>query len=395
MILAAISDCGVSEEYFREVLGSLGIEELEGLKFEEVMKNGIRAKKFDPIIHTHHHHHDHDGHSHEHNHKHSHHHHRHLSDIIALIDSCEKLPCEVKRNAKAVFCLIGEAEAKVHGTTPEKVHFHEVGAVDSIVDVVGCCLGLYELGLGAIYCPKVAIGSGTVKCEHGVVPVPAPATAILIEGMKVCTGDVESELLTPTGAALLKHFCLCAAPPEYVPLRSGYGAGTKDFAQIANVLRLTIGKIEDLQRHSAENEAILIETNIDDASGETIGDLVSSVGKLCGVLDAWTEPVYMKKNRPAVKLCVLCESNARQESCKAILRSGITLGLRWQRVKREVLRRSFELIDACGHKINIKQGFLADELVFSKPEYEDCAKMAREMDISSIEAMRIIGAASK
>ncbi|AQQ09352.1 hypothetical protein L21SP3_01156 [Sedimentisphaera cyanobacteriorum] len=377
MILGSLIDCGADSEKIKSALMSLGIEELEGFSITEVIRSGVRAVKFAPVIHHHHQSSPNEGH---------HHQHRHLPDIERMIDAAD-LPEKVQQDSKAVFSMLAKAEAQVHGTTPEKVHFHEVGAADSIADIVGCCLGIYLLEFEKIYCPKVAVGSGTVECAHGVMPVPAPATEILIRGLNVFRGEADTELLTPTGASILKYFCLPGEPPAYTNIRSGYGAGSKEFPKMANIIRLTEGSSGDEQMME---KAVMMETNVDDSTGELVGSLTGELAGKESCLDVWTEPIYMKKGRPGVKFCVLCKEDDLDRIAEIIFQSGITLGIRYHKLDRITLQREFETVEIEGCEVNLKKGFYNGKQVFCKPEFSDCRKLAEMKDVSPATALNTI-----
>ncbi len=365
MILASMIDAGLDMELLERSVRSLGLEELDKLDISQVSKNGIRATKFTPLIH-----------SHDHNHHH-HHPHRHLDDIVRIIRN-SAVSERTKDNAMKIFGKIAEVEGKIHGKEPSQVHFHEVGGTDSIVDIFGCCVGFDYFNFDRVYCSTVSLGSGSVQCAHGIMPVPAPATAELIEGMPVKDGPIECELLTPTGAAVLAHFVDEFAPmPPCRIVATGYGSGTKDFEKVSNILRLRIA--QTLEQTDDGRNVWLIETNLDDCTGEMIGFVCEKLmaGK---VLDVWTAPIYMKKNRPGVMLSILCEPCELENMEDILLGSGITLGLRKIQMQRTVLERRFTTKDTPAGTLTIKEGYYKGKKVFSKPEFDCLRELVAKTD---------------
>ena len=261
--------------------------------------------------------------------------HRHLHHIDKIIDNSSALPDRVKANAKAVFLRLGESEARMHATTLQKVHFHEVGAVDSICDIVGACFCLHELGVEQIFAGSVNTGSGTVNTEHGVLPVPAPATADLLTGIPVYARGPAMELTTPTGAALLSTLATNFGPMP--PMRisaAGYGAGDRDFAEHANILRVLVGEGTGA---SESTSVSVIEANIDDTTPEILGHTMDRLLE-SGALDVTLAPVHMKKNRPGTVLTVIAKPEDREKLAGIVFAETTTLGLRYYTAERRVLR---------------------------------------------------------
>lgn len=377
MILGGLVSAGLSPETLRAELAKLPVQEYT-LDIRDVKKQGFAAIKVDVAI----------------TEKPKH---RHLSTILKIINDAN-LPPRVKDLAGKTFTRLAEAEAKVHGTTPEAVHFHEVGAVDAIVDIVGAMIGIEQLGIDQVVCAPIPTGYGTVTCDHGVMPIPAPATAELLTGVPLAESDEPGELTTPTGAAILttlaEHF---GAMPAMTIDRIGYGAGTRDGRRRANVLRVLIGeaapttKTTSLQAGSPEaqdaDEVVVLETNLDDATGQQIGYTFEALFA-AGALDVFTTPITMKKNRPGVLLTVLAPFE-RQRSCEEVLFAETpTFGIRRYTCTRRKLIRSFEPVTTRYGIIQMKVGRDGASHVIAVPEYEDCARSAREHGVSLAEVVQ-------
>jgi len=347
MLVGALADAGADSSAIIDALRSLAGG--AAVAFEKVKRCGIAASKFHVRA--------------EEAPK-----HRHLSGILKMIEGAS-LPERVKQNASAVFQKLGEAEAAVHQTAIEKVHFHEVGALDSIADIVGACLGFELLGVDEIYSSPLNLGSGTVKGEHGVMPVPAPATAALVAGKPVYSRGPAVELTTPTGAAvavtLAKDFG--ALPPIRI-CAVGYGAGDRDFAEQANVLRVLVG--EPSGAVEATSVAV-IEANIDDSSPQVLGYTVERLLE-AGALDATLEPLEMKKGRPGTLLRVISTPERRTDLADIIFHETTTLGVRIYTAERLVQPRRFVEVETPHGKVRMK----VSDHSFA-PEYEDCRALAR------------------
>ena len=336
--------------------------------------------------HHHDHEHNHDQeHHHEHHTHHHHHEHRNLHDIEEILDHSD-LPKEVIAKAKEVFLAIAKAEAKVHGSTVEEIHFHEVGAIDTIIDVVGNILALQYLGIEKVFTTPVNTGFGFVECAHGQMPVPAPATAELLQGIPNYRGTVEKEMTTPTGAALLK---VLASPVKEVPdgftgETIGYGAGTRDVA-IPNVLRVTMGLWNETvgtgNSGSAVERLLMLECNLDDLNPEIMPYVLEKL-LAAGALDAWLQPVIMKKGRPAQTLKVLCSPEQRQVMEQIMFAETTTLGVRAYFVERTVLERRWKTVQTPWGEVRVKEGLLDGKVVNAVPEFEDCKKIAEANDVS-------------
>lgn len=437
MLLGALLDAGVPFAYLQEEFAKLHLGDYE-LIHKSVNKCGIQAQYFNVILpeeyehhHNHEHHHEHDhehdhawmhahgivhshdhehvheehcgyhhGHGHEHNHEHEHHHHhehRNLLDIEQILDHSE-LTADVIAKAKEVFLAIAKAEAKVHGSTVEEIHFHEVGAIDTIIDVVGNILALQYLGIEKVFTAPVNTGFGFVECAHGTMPVPAPATAELLQGIPSYRGTVDKEMTTPTGAALLK---VLAVPVKEVPdgfagETIGYGAGTRDVA-IPNVLRINVGTWNAAEGSgktvgSTVERLLLLECNLDDLNPEIMPYVLDKL-LAAGALDAWLQPIIMKKGRPAQTLKVLCRPEQQQALQKILFEETTTLGVRAIPVERTALERRWKMVQTPWGDVRVKEGLLEGKVVNAVPEFEDCKRIAEEKDIplKTVEAAALRG----
>lgn len=301
--------------------------------------------------------------------------HRHLPQILAMIDR-GALPATAREKARAVFQCLAESEAEVHGVPLEKVHFHEVGAVDSICDIVGACVGLDLLGVNEIYSSAVNTGSGTVNTEHGLLPVPAPATARLMLGKPVYARGPEMELTTPTGAAILAALALNFGPPPAMRLHAtGYGAGDRDFPSQANVLRVMIGERSGAPESTRVS---VLEANIDDSTPQILGYAIERLLE-AGALDVTLEPVFMKKNRPATRLSVIARPEDRERLAEIVFAETSTLGLRVSEAERRVRERRIETVETRYGAVRIKvsdNGITGTGGTGFAPEYDDCRKLA-------------------
>lgn len=396
MLLGALLDAGYPLEALRSELQKLHLGSYE-LIYKKVNKLGIEATYFNVLLseeyeHSHDHEHDHEyhheEHEHSHQHEHEHHHeenthihahthvHRNLQDIMEIINASE-LSESIKGAAEKVFRAIAEAEAKVHGKMVEEVHFHEVGAIDTIIDVVGCLLGLEYLQIEKIYVGTVTTGFGFVQCAHGLMPVPAPATAELLQKLPQRQGQVGKEMTTPTGAALLKILAEYSEglPQGWTGDYIAYGAGTRD-VEIPNVLRMYVGKTEQQKETIVEAAC-----NLDDVSGEIVGYAAERL-LAAGALDVWTEQIVMKKGRPACKLMFLSEKSKLNALMAIVFAETGTLGVRYHEVQRSVLERGFVQVDTAYGTVRVKYGKNNDVISSLAPEYEDCKQTAAEHQVS-------------
>ena len=377
MLMSALSELHPDPEGFVVRFNALGIKDvrIERHKEKKCGIEGTHIRVFcgeteeDEDMHEH---------SHEHGHEHSHEHgHRHLSDVEGIIRSlpAAKKVCE---NAIGVYRLLAAAEAKVHGSDIENIHFHEVGTMDAIADIVGVCMLIDELGADRITASPVNVGGGFVKCAHGILPVPAPATAELLRGIPMYSNTDEGELCTPTGAALLKYFVseFCDMPLMSVE-KTGCGLGTKNFKR-ANILRVFIG-----ETGGNTDEIFELSCNIDDMTGEEIAFASEMIFK-AGARDVFTSPIYMKKSRPALLLSCICTADKRDDVVRAVFRHTSTIGIREYKCGRYILDREEKQEDTKYGKLRIKavSGYGVKR---EKPEFEDAAKAAEENNVPLFE----------
>lgn len=353
MTLGALVGVGLEPEWLRALPTRLGLDGI-GVRVDPVRRGEIACTKVDfdipPQPHG-----------------------RHLRQIRELVNRAD-VPVAVKEKADQAFTAIAEVEAEVHGTTVERVHLHEVGAVDAILDVVGSIWGLSELGVSRVYCGVIALGDGSVETAHGTLPVPAPATLRLLEGQAVRPGPPGSgELVTPTGAALVRVLS-AGTPPAHVPLRSGYGAGTKEFKNRPNALRIVLADAMDA---GADVEPLeWLATDLDDMSAEHVANASERLREL-GALDVTTTAVQMKKGRMGVRLEVLARpANARRLE-EEIFATTTTLGVRRTVIERRALPREQRTVDVLGHAVRVKVATLPGGGQRGKPEYEDVQVVSR------------------
>ncbi len=357
MILGALVDAGVKLDHLSAELTKLNVA---GFKLEsnKVVKNGISGTKIDVITEEQKAH-------------------RYLKDIIEIIDKSD-LSDDVKTRSVRVFQILAVAEAKVHNTTPEKIHFHEVGALDAIVDIVGSVVGLGLLGVDEVYASRIHVGTGFVNCEHGRIPVPAPATLEILHSVPTFSTGIKSELTTPTGAAILKTLVKSFGPMPVMTIEAtGYGAGSRDL-DIPNLLRVVVGNCGRQTSSSAPfetDQVTLIECNIDDMTGQHLGYVFEQLLET-GALDVWFTPIQMKKNRPASLLSVLASNNDVERLIKTVLSETTTLGVRLQRMERRKLAREIITVSTSFGDIRVKVGRMGERVRNFAPEYADCRKLA-------------------
>ena len=372
MLTAALLELMPNQDAFVEELNGLGIP---GIRFtaEKCEKCGILGTHMKVTIHG----------EEEDDH---HHHHGHLADIRGIVSGLP-LPTMVKLDILAVYEEIAQAESHVHGVPVEHIHFHEVGTMDAIADVTAVCLLLHRLAPDKIIASPVHVGSGQVRCAHGILPVPAPATAYLLRGIPIYGGSIDGELCTPTGAALLKHFATEFGQMPVMKVQAiGYGMGRKDFPR-ANCVRALLGETE------APIDAIVeLRCNVDDMTGEAIGfALEQLLGS--GALDAFTVPVGMKKSRPGVLITVLCREEKKEVMVRLLLKHTTTLGVREFPCRRYTLSRTMEVVNTpfgpVRKKVSSGYGVHREKL-----EYDDLVKIAKEQNISLAEALDQTGAVS-
>ena len=367
MTLGALLACGADETELRERLGALNVPGYE-LHIRRVTRQGITATDVDVHLNE-----AEQGHG------------RHLSNIAAILDS-SALPPGVRQKALAVFTRLADAEAKIHGTTREQIHFHEVGAVDAIVDIVGSCLLLDMLGVERVVTSSIPCGHGTIKCQHGIMPVPAPATMELLQGFPVHSVDIKGELVTPTGAALLTTLSdptTAGKMPAMRVLTSGFGAGKKQFKpDMPNLLRVILGETEEaaIGEDKTPQTVAVLETNLDDQNPEGF-DLLMERAFAAGALDVFFTPIQMKKNRPATLLTVLCPPDKADALAALLFRETGTFGIRAREQRRYTLDRSWRTVTTEFGDIRLKAGTWLGEEVTVAPEYEDCKRAALAHDV--------------
>jgi len=357
MIIGALIDLGLDVNFLDKELKKLKIKNYK-IKSRKIVKNGISATKFDVIVQntkntpT-----------------------RNLKQINKIINN-SKLNTQIKNKIKKIFLKIANAEAKVHNKSIDKVHFHEIGAIDTIVDIAGAVIGLEKLGIEKIYCSKLNVGTGFVKFSHGTFPVPAPATAEILKNIPVYNNDIEFELVTPTGAAIISTLAdKFGKMPSIDVEKIGYGAGSKDLEQ-PNVLRVFLGEADEI-----ENEVInVIETNIDNMNPEIFPYVIERLMEN-KALDAYLTNIIMKKNRHAVKLTVLAGSEDTDKLLKIIFDETTTLGVRIYQASRKKLYREIKTVKTKYGKVRVKISKSGEKIENVMPEYEDCVKIARSRKI--------------
>ena len=401
MILGALIDAGVPLESVRGALGSLAIER-DVVWTERVTRAGLSATKFcvrgeDIPDHAH----DHREHHHDHDHHHDdgdeqeqkepsetvHHHHgphRTLAEIHALIDG-SALTKNGKDRAKALFQRLGEAEAAVHGISVDRVHLHEVGALDSIIDIVGAVHALEAIGADRVIASPLNVGGGTVRAAHGLYPVPAPATARLLQGAPVYSGTQAVELVTPTGALIVTSYAesFGGIPPMRLD-KVGYGAGSRDLPDTPNVLRVLVGEADAgsavrASQPPAQSVAV-VEAEIDDMNPQIFGVLMDRL-LADGALDVFYTPIQMKKNRPGTLLTVISTPDARERLTSIVFRESTTIGVRYREVSREVLEREVITVDTALGPVRFKVARRDGKVLNAAPEFDDCVRIARERDL--------------
>ncbi len=361
MTLGALVDAGADLAAIEAELRKLGVSGWS-LRAEKVQRGAIRATKVHVELTEHQHH------------------HRGLSDILKLIERAE-LPPRVWARATEVFKCLGEAEAHVHGIPIEKVHFHEVGAVDAIVDVVGACVGFELLGVEGFVCSPLNVGGGTVKTEHGTLPVPAPATADMLRQSPTYSTGIPHELVTPTGAALVAGLVTRFGPmPPMTVAKIGYGAGSLELTEQPNVLRIFLGEAADAALSAEEPEVAILEANLDDMSPAVAGYFLDQA-LAAGALDVYYTPVQMKKNRPGLVLTVICPPERADALAKLIFEQTTTIGLRQSSARRRVLDRTFVTIETPLGPVRMKLARLNGRVLNAAPEYDDCQRLASEKGV--------------
>jgi len=424
MFMGALLDAGVPPQTLQDTVAALNV----GARLEilGVTRSGISATKVDVWVdgkkdlpreerareehggerHDHPHHHEHaheDQHSErlhhdevspadralQHEHSRSHEHGRGLNEIRQIISS-SPISATAKKTAIAIFEALGRAEAKIHNTSVDNVHFHEVGAVDAMVDIICAAVGAEALGVDEIICSPLNVGGGTVQCAHGTFPVPAPATVELLSGAPVYSSGVQAELVTPTAAAIVKTLASrFASFPEMKILKSGYGAGSRDFPGHPNVVRLTIGETASiaLASQTASETITVLEANLDDLNPQVFGYVMDRLLEE-GALDAFAMPVQMKKNRPGAVLTILCKPEDADKFTQLLFTETTTLGVRRREEMRQALSRRWENVETPWGEVRIKIGSMNGTVTNYAPEYEDCRRIAAENHVPLKQVMQ-------
>ena len=356
MMVGALLDMGLDFSLLRNELKKLNIDGFS-IDCREVMINSIKAKKFDVRVTAP-------------QHK------RDYRDVIKVIKS-SRIDEGVKKISLEIFKIIAEAESKVHNCSIDRVHFHEVGAVDSIVDIVSTAIGIKNLKAVSFHSGKIPLGRGFIDTANGRFPVPAPATVEILKGLPVFGGNFSFEATTPTGAAILRSVVsnFGQIPPMTIE-RIGYGAGSRKSKKIPNILRILSGVVRDKDIPRSE-DLVVLSTNIDDDNPETIGYIQEGLLE-GGALDVWTEPIYMKKSRPAFKLCILCDKESEAKIVDTVFLESMTLGIRRKEVKRYSIKRKTKTADLSYGKVKVKIGIHKGEEVTVSPEFESCSKLAKK-----------------
>jgi len=359
MILGALVAAGADPQALKAQLSLLNVDGFS-VDFETVKKSGLSATY--ARVQT----------AHEHKH-------RHLADIRKIIEE-SRLSDRVKERATAIFRRLAEAEARVHNAPVEQVHFHEVGALDAIVDVVGAAICFDLLKIDRFVSSPLHVGSGTVEMAHGRFPVPPPAVTELLKGVPFYSTEIKGELLTPTGAAIITTVCAEYGPiPNIVAEQSGYGAGTREYDNFPNVLRVIIGQSEVL--NDAEEKLWMIETNIDDVSPQIIGHVMDRAFEL-GARDCYFTAVQMKKNRPGVLLSILCDGDQKELMMELLFTETTTLGARSYEVARRALKRKIVRVETIYGPIDVKVANLNGRVVNAMPEFEQCREAAQRANVA-------------
>lgn len=374
MLMSALLELHPDAESFLNKLNALGIPNVKVSKAQSV-KCGITGTHIDVCI----------GGMHEDEHMHEHHHHHHtgMHEIEHIIKHFD-IPENVREDILSVYHLIAPAESHAHGCEIEQIHFHEVGQMDAVADITGVCMLIHELKIDKIIASPIRVGYGQVKCAHGILPVPAPATAYILKDIPIYSGNIKSEMCTPTGAALLAHFVNeYGDMPVMRVSKIGYGMGTKDF-DAANCVRVMLGETE-----SETNQVLELKCNIDDMTAEEIGYATGQLMK-SGAIDVFTAPIGMKKNRPGTLISCICKNSDKEKMINAIFRYTTTIGIRQNICERYILNRTENAVKTKYGDVRIKwsEGYGTKRV---KAEYDDIAKISEKLGISVGEARSLVG----
>ena len=394
MFLGALVDAGVPARLLEETVSALNI----GARIEvsRVTRSGISAAKVSVFTpdgkhaehkeehkhqHSHNHEHPHEHSAHSHEHTHSEPHGRSLKEIREIISRAQ-IAESAKQTALAIFEALGTAEAKIHNVDINKIHFHEVGAIDAMVDIVCAAVASEALGVDEFVCSPLNVGGGTVKCAHGTLPVPVPATVELLKDAPVYSSGIQAELVTPTGAAIVKVLAKrFGAFPEMKIEKSGYGAGGRDLPGHPNVLRLTVGEaLPELAAKTSQETISVLEANLDDLNPQVFGYVMDRLLEE-GALDCFGVPVQMKKNRPGTLLTVLCRPEAADKLTQILFTETTTLGVRRRLEKRHILARKWVTVSTQWGDVRVKIASMNGTVTNYAPEYEDCRKIAAERKV--------------
>ncbi len=391
MLTAALLELFPDKEKIVDELNAIGVP---GVRFEmeKSVKCGIVGthmrvlvdgeEEVSEDVHDHGHHHDHE---HHHDHDHSHfHHHTSMHDIEHIVNDHLKVSAGVKKDIIAVYNIIAEAESLAHGCPVTEIHFHEVGNKDAIADISAVCYLIDRLFVENIIVSPIHVGSGQVKCAHGILPVPAPAVSYILQDIPIYGGSIRGELCTPTGAALLKHFAVSFGSMPMMKIRKiGYGMGKKDF-ETANCVRIMLGEISD----TSTDYILHLSCNVDDMTGEEIGFCMDRLFE-AGARDVYTESIYMKKNRPGTMINVICTESEKDAVIKALFKHSTTIGIREEKMNRYILNRRVETVETPYGPVGCKisSGYGVER---RKYEYDDIAKIAKERDMSIQDVTRIV-----
>ncbi len=372
MNLGAMLDLGVNPSYLLEELKKIRIDSYEIRIFQD-KRRGISGTRFEVFIPP------------ESSPRHS----RNYPEIALLIQESE-LSERAKELSLLIFMKIAEAEARIHDCPLEEIHFHEVGAIDSILDIVGAAVCLDFLQVDRVLSSSVEVGGGVVRCAHGILPVPAPATTEILKGIPIKYGAVPFETTTPTGAAILAATVNAFTDKvNFTPQKIGYGIGQRD-TEIPNVLRVYLGEIEDgLEEGVTEEDAWLVECNLDDMNPELYEAVMEALFEK-GALDVYLTPIIMKKSRPAVTLSIICSGDRKRDMEEVIWHQTTTFGLRSSRISKAMLKREFAEVKTPYGPVSMKYAVFRGRRIKSKPEYEDCKRLARENGVGIKEIMDLL-----
>ena len=356
MVLGSLIDAGLKVDVLTNLIDELGVSNCS-INVKKVKRGGISATKVDVIYPS--------------EEK------RAPAAVLTIFDRLN-LPESVKNKSKKIFLDIAKVEAKIHKEDISSIHLHELGSLDTIIDIVGSVLGMCEMGIEKVYASPINVGGGKVKTAHGILPVPAPATAELLKEAPIYSSGVEAELTTPTGAAILTGFSPLYGPIPPMKLEKiGYGAGEKNFSSFPNVLRILIGEKETLP---CEDQVVVLETNIDDMNPEIYEHVIDLLFKK-GALDVFLTPVQMKKSRPGVLLSVVCEEGKEEDLLNVIFTETTTLGIRISKMRRRKLERKIKKLKTSLGEIKVKVSIQNNKIIGGSPEYEDCKKIAIERNL--------------